>query len=92
MLLLGTGLAPIAEASPLDAIYGLGLSESAADAKDPRKWDLHGKSTFYDSYLVIFTVVFLFVCLLDVLGKCLMEVRSYLKRGHWNEDGVFVLN
>ena len=103
MLLLGTGLAPIAEASPLDAIYGLGLSKDAADAKDPRKWELHGESTLLYIYsnplpsvIVIFCLfVCLFVCLfllLDVLGKCLMEVRSYLKRGHWNEDGVFVLN
>lgn len=44
MMLLETGYAPIAEASPLDAIYGIGLSADKADAKDPNKWDLHGKS------------------------------------------------
>lgn len=44
MKLLETGYAPIAEASPLDAIYGIGLKADDADAKDPTKWDLHGKS------------------------------------------------
>ena len=67
MLLLGTGLAPIAEASPLDAIYGLGLSKDAADAKDPRKWELHGESTLlyiYSNPLPSVIVIFcLFVCL-----------------------------
>lgn len=44
MKLLETGYAPIAEASPLDAIYGIGIGAEHADAKNPNKWALHGKS------------------------------------------------
>ena len=90
-MLLETGLAPIAEASPLDAIYGIGLSEDAADAKDPRKWKHHGESKYiFSSGMFVNFYYYYFVLLVDNLGECLMEVRSYLRKGHWNDDGTFV--
>lgn len=90
MKLLETGCAPIAEASPLDATYGIGIDEHHADAKDPYKWHLHGKSKFlikFNLYYIQFQLFYLFI---DNLGQCLMEVRSYLRKGYWNEDGIFV--
>lgn len=37
-LLLSTGTSIIAEASPYDKIWGIGLSESNSSASDPTKW------------------------------------------------------
>ncbi|MCA9571622.1 MAG: NADAR family protein [Myxococcales bacterium] len=37
-LLLDTGDAVLAEASPLDAIWGIGLAADHPDARDPRGW------------------------------------------------------
>lgn len=37
--LLGTGRKVLVEASPLDRIWGIGLSAQAPEATDPRKWN-----------------------------------------------------
>jgi ribA/ribD-fused uncharacterized protein len=36
--LLGTGDAVLAEASPVDTIWGIGLAADHPDARDPRRW------------------------------------------------------
>ncbi|MEZ4472448.1 MAG: NADAR family protein [bacterium] len=36
--LLATGTRVLVEASPVDAIWGIGLAADAADAQDPRRW------------------------------------------------------
>lgn len=43
-LLLATGDSLIAEASPIDAIWGIGISETHLDAKCPDKWSDHGQN------------------------------------------------
>lgn len=43
-LLLSTGCCPIAEASPKDRIWGIGIAADHPDASDPSKWDQHGQN------------------------------------------------
>ena len=45
--LLSTGVRPIAEASPRDAIFGIGADETSPQAQSPANWSAMGQSLFH---------------------------------------------
>ena len=45
--LLSTGVRPIAEASPRDAIFGIGADETSPQAQNPANWPAMGQSLFH---------------------------------------------
>ena len=45
--LLSTGVRPIAEASPRDAIFGIGADETSPQAQNPANWSAMGQSLFH---------------------------------------------